>query len=259
MKNQVIEQLRSNKSGQVIGFATVMYTLYNYEITEIMDHKGYPTGEFYCYCSFVKNISSDINKVKALYPDLKIDETLHGHIVSYKYGKSGIEEPRETPVHEVKFPFGKHKGGVIVDCPDAGYIAWVLGNNVFHGTPNAMAAVAVRAEQLGIKEFNHRFWTPEEMESDEYRNTVKFIETIESGNPFEVIFDRNLDICGHVYNNRFEYAFNEYKEMGSSYYGMYSLPVVNGKAKRIKNKAIKVTDYAYNGWLITINSWEFVK
>ena len=67
----------------------------------------------------------------------------------------------------------------------------------------------------------------------------------------EILFDRNLSIefdssdkCYGVYRNEDGILF-KFNDVKLNYYNgfKYGLPLVNGKAKRIKNKTIKIKDY----------------
>ena len=69
----------------------------------------------------------------------------------------------------------------------------------------------------------------------------------------EILFNRNLSIesdnsnkCYGVYRNEDGILF-KFNDVKINYYNgfEYGLPLVNGKAKRIKNKTIKIKDYKY--------------
>lgn len=255
MKAEIFNKL-TNKSGHIIGFANVMYTLYQYDVREMVDYLGNLTGETYCICTFIKNISSDLNKVRELYPNLEIDKTLHGHTSVFSYSSTGIEEPRETPVHEIKFSFGKYKGEIISECKDVNYICWAANANASN-REEERAALKFYAIELGCKEFMGCLVTPEYMEGDEFKMRLAFNETLSKNEPFEFEATRNLDSIGYTTVNFIGMSFENYKEMGSSYYGMYALPTINGKAKKIKGKKLLITNYTYNGYTITVKEWEF--
>lgn len=72
---------------QIIGFGGTFYTLWTYSTREnfYVDSYGnsYCTGGITNYY-FLKNISTDLNKVKELYPHLSIDEGLKGRYVSWQ-------------------------------------------------------------------------------------------------------------------------------------------------------------------------------
>ena len=69
----------------------------------------------------------------------------------------------------------------------------------------------------------------------------------------EILFNRSLSIevdssdkCFGVYRNEDGILF-KFNDVKINYYNgfEYGLPLVNGKAKRIKNKTIKIKDYKY--------------
>ena len=69
----------------------------------------------------------------------------------------------------------------------------------------------------------------------------------------EILFNRNLSIefdssdkCYGVYRNEDGILF-KFNDVKLNYYNEfeYGLPLVNGKAKRIKNKTINIKDYKY--------------
>ena len=84
----------------------------------------------------------------------------------------------------------------------------------------------------------------------------------------EVTFDRNLSVefddsnkCYGVYRNEDGILF-KFNNVKLNYYNgfEYGLPLVNGKAKRIKNKTIKIKDYAYEitKYDIIVEVYDFV-
>ena len=115
------------KSGQLIGFANTFYTLwdYNIETTYVTDSYGkhHPSGKVTHYY-FRKNVSTDIEKVKRMHPDLSIDESLRGKTRSWDcVGR--VELPSNI------FWFGKYYGKNIDEIliSDMGYCEWVVNNH----------------------------------------------------------------------------------------------------------------------------------
>ncbi len=107
-----------------IGFATEFYTLWDVENqpTYFTDSYGstHKTG-VKTICSYIKNVSTDLDKVKMLHPDLIIDENLRGKSSSFSFTK----EEDLTP-HILKF--GKYSGKTIQDVSeiDFSYILWLI-------------------------------------------------------------------------------------------------------------------------------------
>ena len=66
---------------KVIGFASQFYTLWNYEA--VPQYKADSYGGYHCVgvdhkYYYIKNVSTDLDKVKALHPNVPIDENLRG-------------------------------------------------------------------------------------------------------------------------------------------------------------------------------------
>ncbi len=109
-----------------IGFATQFYTLWDVDSqpTYFQDSYGntHQTGVITHY-HYIKNISTDIDKVKELYPNTPIDDSLKGRNRDFSVTK----EEDTTP--EI-LKFGKYRGMSIQDVSksDFGYILWLLEN-----------------------------------------------------------------------------------------------------------------------------------
>ena len=102
--------------------------------------------------------------------------------------------------------------------------------------------------------------SPEALE-EERKNIAAVNATIEkckNNESFEFIPEYNLDEIGDYRDGDIIFHFAEIKE---NYYQGYTyyLPILNGKAKRFKNKNIKVTKYSYsvNNRIVTINVEDF--
>ncbi len=111
---------------KTIGFATEFYTLWDVDSqpTYFQDSYGtiHVTGVVTHY-NYIKNISTDLDKVKQLYPNMPIDDSLKGKSRSF----STTKEEDTTP--DI-LKFGKYKGQSIQDVSesDFGYILWLLEN-----------------------------------------------------------------------------------------------------------------------------------
>lgn len=112
---------------QVIGFATSFYTLWDMRVEEnyITDVYGnhHRTNDTVHY-GYIKNISTDLEKVKALYPTLTIDENVRGKIRSFEY----TNKEQDLCPHILKF--GKYYGHDINDLAktDFNYLIWLAEN-----------------------------------------------------------------------------------------------------------------------------------
>jgi len=91
---------------KIIGFANVYYTLWN--VREETIYYTAPSGAMFpsyvtYYYDYVKNISTDLEKVKALYPDTEIDYELKGT-------SSFVIEKKDVDLTPEILKFGKYAG-----------------------------------------------------------------------------------------------------------------------------------------------------
>lgn len=125
-----------------IGFATQFYTLWNVEVESnysTVNGVHYLSGQTARY-NFIKNISTSLEKTKALYPDLDIDDSLRG--------KTGNWERQEklSPPFDL-FPFGKLACMPIIESADV----WQL-DRLYHLTsvnPRTRVLARRRLIELG--------------------------------------------------------------------------------------------------------------
>jgi hypothetical protein len=115
-----------NTSKQIIGFASQYYTLWSYsrDVRYVTDVNGNHRPSYYqeSYV-FHKNISKDIEKVKQLYPNLSIDETLRGRDRSFS-----VKGNEDLTPELIKF--GKYYGYTINEIAemDFDYLLWLEGS-----------------------------------------------------------------------------------------------------------------------------------
>lgn len=115
------------KQGQVIGFANTFYTLWDFRVEThyVMNSYGqyFPSGST-TYYFYRKNISIDLDKVKTLYPDLTIDDSLRGKTSSWDKDDV-IQLPNDH------FWFGKYYGRKVDEIliSDMNYCNWVVDTN----------------------------------------------------------------------------------------------------------------------------------
>ena len=220
---------------KAIGFANKYYTLW--EVTSKVIESKYSKSTFMT-CTYLKNISMDIDKVKALYPGLEIDESLNGHSCTFEYAKEQKE------INTDKFNFGKYEGNLIPECTDNSYLCWFFDNCDGERKQN----VEARLVELGFVVKDDIIFTQEEIAKEE-----QIEKMLSNKEELEVVFNKNLNIefdssdkCYGVYRNEDGILF-KFNDVKLNYYNgfEYGLPLVNGKAKRIKNKTIKIKDYKY--------------
>lgn len=220
---------------KVIGFANKFYTLW--DVTSKVVESKYSKDTLVTN-TYIKNISMDIDKVKELYPDVEIDESLRGHSCTFEYTK----ERKETNTD--KFNFGKYEGKLISECTDNSYLCWFFDNCDGERKQN----VEARLVELGFVIKDDIIFTQEEIAKQEQIERM-----LSNKEELEILFNRNLSIefdssdkCYGVYRNEDGILF-KFNDVKLNYYNgfEYGLPLVNGKAKRIKNKTIKIKDYKY--------------
>lgn len=217
-------------SSYIIGKSNVMYTLYEY------NGSGY---------TFVKNISKDINKVKKLYPDLKVDVSIHGYYpTTPMYYEERVEKNPEC------FPGGKYNGAKIAECNDRDYLNFIYNNKIFEDFKERIFA---RAIELGSISFGGLLYN-----SKEFEEMMVWKKFIDNGGTYEIYMDTNADADGCFYYRGHCLIFADYKVL--NYQGFYySLPVLNGKAKRVKGKSIVITKFHVEGGNIVIEDFDIKK
>lgn len=217
----------------IIGFATKFYTLWDYE--SVSQYKADSYGNHHQIginhkYYYIKNISTDLDKVKSLFPDVEIDEELRGKTKSFTYSEK-IDLP------EGYFWHGKHSGKLIDEViqSDFNYCIWAADN--ITGSVSDF-----------IK--NH----------PKYKSHIEAIEGIElekinTVKPLKVGDVVELDFVRNGYNSNEDYTecltealygdlvllvqCSGVKYVGGMY--PYLMPIINGKAQKTKNKKIPVT------------------
>lgn len=237
-----------------IGFAEKYFTLWNIckkdvQCSTYVDHQT--------ICQYIKNISMDEAKVHELYPGVEIDWNLKGH---HTFIASSVKEWDNT-----KFLFGKYQGNKIDESTDYDYMQWYYDA----GIPDESKAIieAILTQNGYVKSGNRLITDAEYNQIKAYEaEEAEQMEQVKNG---ECHFESNIDYNGYYYicpkmRIKFpEVATNCYQ--GYEYY----LPKLNGKAKRIKNKNVRFTDYIVNTvtdescpmveFEIVVNNFEIIK
>lgn len=229
----------------IIGKADTMYTLWYEETFQ-------QNGKTRTKVSFIKNLSKDLETAKSMYPGVPVDETLRGTkwII--------VDTPKYEPPKEIdptKFPFGKYRGMNVVECTDIDYIVWFYWN--------AYEKMQVPYEPKGYDElvknlekraadFDYFPWKGNLLPKDEYTEHVTaperfkaFKEALLATDTIEGVMENNPSL---EYPSQFEFngftvrvRFKENQVAGYMYQGFpYYLPLVNGKAKRVKGKNVRI-------------------
>ena len=245
---------------KVIGFANKYYTLW--EITEETRYLGNGHRYVIVHNTFVKNISFDKETAFAKYPEAGFDETLRGKTHSW-------ESKKEVWDNVDVFRFGKYKYDNIDSCSDTSYIEWYWNNIYDEHIDYVSNVLKNRGYEIRINTYiNHEgkvvnseyLMNPENLEI-ECQNKEKLNNTINelaTGNPIEIFIESNPNDEGDYRDGDIIYHFQEVKENWYNGFNYY-LPVLNGKAKRVKNKTIIIKNYTYklDNDIVTIEVLDF--
>ena len=204
---------------QIIGFGDNYYTLWE------QAGNGSPV--------YIKNISKDFETAKSKYPDAEVDLSLKG--VCW-----GSFDSVQKERFDDRFNFGKYEGIQFAICTDYNYMKW-YSERISKDTQEwkNLADVMVAA---GYVICDGWIMTKESYEEYMREEAIRaeFASLIENNLPFEVEFDYNNV---EFYHCDWSCRFENVKKMGSGYYGYYYLPMLKGKAKRIKGKTVRMTKY----------------
>lgn len=196
---------------------------------------------YYRY-SYIKNIYFDKEKVQSKYPGVEFDESLRGKTISFN------STPVEVWTVNDCFRFGKYKYVNVNDCQDSEYIRWYLNSIENNGESNTKHYEFVKSVLLerGYKMFDGILMNNTEynrhIETIEYIN--KLIDMVREHKPVEITVSYNFDENGY-YKDDNGILYQYTSEMKENYYQGFSyyLPILNGKAKRVKNKTLRISGY----------------
>ena len=214
---------------KIIGFATQFYTLWDYEALPRFKTDSYgnhhQTGVDHKYY-YIKNVSTDLDKVKALFPNVEIDTELRG--------TSSFTRNEKLDLPENYFWGGKYAGKLIDEIMeiDFKYCLWSAENyNMPYITKHpkyiAHFEAIAKAEQ-------------DEINSKELLKVGDVVELEFTRNGYNA--DEEFTECWTEANyNDVEIAVNcnGVKPVSGMY--PYLMPVINGKAQRTKGKKLTVT------------------
>lgn len=241
--------------GQIIGFATEFYTLWSYRTDGVYVTDAYgnhhKTGNITHY-TYHKNVSKSLDKVRELYPNLSIDEGLRGKTRSFS-----TEGKQEKPAGY--FWFGKYYGKLVTEVAkeDFGYCKWAVENSYDNELVESIKATPEwKAYEAKLKQ--------------EEDKAISEISHIKEGQTIELTFRSNGFGAWWSNNGEIEYAYSTQED--TDIYGYdrvmtdakidgwdgtvrvihkglkhvngrfpYTMPMVNGKCCRTKNKTVEVT------------------
>jgi len=234
-----------------IGFAEKFYTLWDVTSEDIYSTTISANGESHAksgervICTYIKNVSTDLDKVKSVYPDLPINEDLRGMSRSFEYltGEKKIEYADDV------FALGYNKGYAIALCNSIRDLKWALENE---SGSDRRTNIKNQMISLGMVEAYDVMYDNQEQadkavelineRAARQMNADNIFDTMANGGTLEVTFEKNLDEYGRYYDksNGLRFEFKNYKVM--SYKGFdYALPSVDGKGKKIKGQTLSLT------------------
>ena len=222
---------------QAIGFANKFYTLWSIDRQPIYttDCNGthWLTG-YNTHFTYHKNISFDLEKAKTLHPNLEVQEDLRGKTSSW------TSENREDLCPQI-MKFGKYIGFDINDLleKDFQYLVWICENKGY--TSNGEYA-------NNLPKVQEHFKAIEDASNKLINDRNDAFKSILNAGCFEFVAESNLRIndgFAYIVFNKGDFWITFKFEQGTfslnRYNGFaYGLPIVNGKAKKIKGKNIKL-------------------
>lgn len=238
-----------------IGFTNKFYTLWDIQIDLEYSSESFLPNEITRY-TYLQNLSFDkdeaINKAKnkgCKY--LEPNHDLYGRNSSWEIIKKlySTLPQSKSPF----FEFGKYRDTKIIDCNDKDYILWY-----FNKTENRYAkSFLLNLGYTEHKEYSDILISPEDIIKLSEFDII--LEELTKSGKITIEADRNLSRIedGIVYkyyvNDKgvINFLFQETKEM---YYRdfTYFLPVLNGKAKKIKNKTLELNIEKINNCLFKV-------
>lgn len=227
---------------KAIGFANKFYTLWEISTSRqpLGNHQYYQSTKH----TYIKNISMDRETAFMKYPEAEFNESLRGKTNSWE-SCTTIWDNVDT------YRFGKYQYQKI-DNTDLNYLAWYW-DNIYDNDHKAYIEKVLLENGYRVEhgECNSILLSPEDIENRriEEARFNKMLNKISNAKVLYLTPDHNIDDEGYYRDGDLLYHFQEVKE---NYYAgtYYYLPVLKGKAKRIKNKILKITDFTY-----TINEY----
>ncbi len=221
---------------QAIGFANKFFTLWSIDTEPVQTTDAYGkhwlTGYNTRY-TYHKNISFDLEKAKALYPTLEVQEDLRGKTNSW------TTENKEDLCPQI-MKFGKYYGKDINELleQDFQYLVWICENKGY--SSNGKYA-------KNLPKVQEHFKAIEDASNKLINDRNNAFEAILNAGSFEFVAERNLKIndgFAYIYVNEGDLCITFKFEQGTFSYNEYNgfaygLPIVKGKAKRMKGKTVK--------------------
>ena len=245
---------------EAIALGKKFYVLWNIEDKVETFHNGAFSIEFTHY-TYIKIISKDKDKDFTKYPNAIEMENLNGHTKSFS-----VKKGEKVWIANNVFRFGKYYLQKIDNCTDYEYMKWyyekVYGTHKKYVENILLANGYIKKSKDvkfgGLKTIKRNYITSKKEES--LNNWME--AQIKNGMPFDITPEKNLNENGCFKINKYIFKFQDVKLY--YYEGItYSLPISNGKPKRIKNKTITIHRYSIekvdNKTIINIKDFDIVK
>ncbi len=220
-----------------IGFTEKYYTLWSVRTDPVYMGDRLIGHDF--QKSYIKNLSMDkekaIDKARKLgCVDLVPDPTLRGtNLVTYfqetksEKERRLKEQARKDELRRTTFTFGKHINKTYQEVSeiDSEYLHWAYNNS--------------EADKKGIE--NTTYWKNKLAEEEKEKNALlEIIEKARKSGEIELTILDNPDVYGICRTDKNIHIY--FPEVKQNYYNgwEYSIPVIKGKGKRVKNKTFKV-------------------
>jgi len=225
---------------KIIGFSNKFYTLW--EVTTSVTQLAPSHSRVITRYEYIKNISMDIDVVSVKYPGVMIDESLNGKTKSWESSKD-VWEDLDV------FRFGKYKYENIDENGDTRYISWYWTN--IYDEHKAYVSCLLERRGYEVRRYDNGeeyLMSPEDLEKEqkELEEFYEIADMIFEKKEFEFTPKSNLHEDGnYCLKGHVVFHFPEIKRYCYEGYDFY-LPVMDKKAKRIKNKTIVVKEYKYS-------------
>ena len=222
----------------LIGFTNKYYTLW-YETleTRVVGEETYNIHKY----TYLQNLSFDKEAAFDKAPEgATFDESLRG--LSKSFERTIITVNPDT------FHCGKYTGNKFINIDDYEYMMWFFNNcakeNQKQNILDIILPKGYEVIELNDKPYvispEEAYWRNERLNANEVGRKL-----IANSKEFVIIPTRNLDYEGNLYIEEYdlEIHFNNFDVKDYQGYE-YGLPLDNkGKAKRIKNKELKIIDF----------------
>ena len=189
----------------------------------------------YTECKYIRKVADDLETATAKFPELAVDPMLNGKKRSFNTYNKTVFTSTET------FRFGKYNGKRIDEINEGWYIEWYmnLDNDLI---PDESREYCKRCllKYFDYTEENGHLISPKvrERENEKKRAQNNMLQKANEGKYVYLELKSWPNADGEITINNVTYTFPEVK--ASYYQGFtYYMPVLNGVAKRIKNKVIK--------------------